>query len=90
MPEISKIERELRDMIMKGPQHSLTSLTAFCACCLEFRHRKDVRLVKMAGDELSVCLGCINKRGLTESGSTEALEYQERTLAILKIRGLRE
>lgn len=83
-----KIEDELRDTIMKGPHPSLTSLTAFCACCLEFRHRKDVRMVKMEGDEFPICLDCMEKRKWKESDSIEALEYQARTIAIMRIKGI--
>ncbi|SEN51988.1 hypothetical protein [Lihuaxuella thermophila] len=84
-----KIEEELRDMIMKGPHPSLTTLVAFCQVCLNFRDRRDCALVDLPGGETLVCKMCREKRGLKESQSSEALEYQAMTLAILRIRGMR-
>lgn len=83
-----EIEEELRDLIIKGPHPSLTSLTAFCSCCLDFKHRKQIRMVQVQGDELPFCLDCMKKKGRKESDSIEAMEYQARTIAIMRIRGL--
>ncbi|SEN66972.1 hypothetical protein [Lihuaxuella thermophila] len=83
-----EIEEELRDLIMKGPHPSLTSLIAFCSCCWDFKHRKEICLVQVEGDELPFCRDCMKKKGRKESDSMEAMEYQARTIAIMRIRGL--
>lgn len=84
-----QIEKELRDAIAVEPYPFYTDLEVTCDFCYRKTTRVRVKLVKDPNgifDDCIACLSCIDTRNLTLSNSEKALDFEARTIAILRIR----
>jgi hypothetical protein len=84
-----RIEQELRDAIATEPYPFYTNLDDACDFCFKPKTRLELKIVidpREIFDESRACDDCIKKEGLVISNSDKALDYEARTIAIMRIR----
>lgn len=85
---VDSIERYYRKLMHLNP---LPPSTDFCAYCFTTKDRRVMHICEPAKSyigEMPACRDCIEKLNLTISNSEEALDYDARTKAILRIRSM--
>ncbi|MBA4548327.1 MULTISPECIES: hypothetical protein [Thermoactinomyces] len=85
-----QIEAEILNAIREGgPQPYYTEMYLNCAICYQEKKRTELRIAEdpdQIFDEFAVCFDCIARRNLMLSHSERALDFEARTLAILRIK----
>ncbi|MGA9173640.1 MAG: hypothetical protein WBZ33_06690 [Thermoactinomyces sp.] len=84
-----QIEQELRDAITTEPYPFYTNMDDACDFCLKPKTRQELKIVidpREIFDESRACMECVESEGLEISNSDLALDYEARTIAIMRIR----
>lgn len=85
-----KIEQALRRTIATDPHPCYTRIDSFCYYCLKVKPRTEIRLLVKNPDNLvdddQICVDCIERNNVEIPDSERSLEFEARTLAIMRIR----
>ncbi|SEN67477.1 hypothetical protein [Lihuaxuella thermophila] len=86
----NKIERELREAILIEPHPCYTKMELYCEVCLKTKSRLELRLVvpdeKRVVDDYMACHDCIKQQNIRVPDAERSLEFEVRTIAIIRIR----